>query len=154
MLLLDETWVCHPHSVRPVCCRKGDSFQGLRVGSCLTIGNELSEETKQETLLGRGTWVESSRVRKPRRTPVPHRLAVSGFMVTGLVSGCFWSIILTQGPSWWLVHHSAEMDYSEKVSGTLVWHMDWRPLSPFDFFWFLLVGGSLSFQVPYQDLPL
>ena len=31
-------------------------FQGLRVGSCLTLGNELSKEThmltKQETLLG------------------------------------------------------------------------------------------------------
>ena len=51
------------------CCRKGDSFQGPRVGSCLTVGNELSEEThvltKQETLLGRGAPVENSRVRTP-----------------------------------------------------------------------------------------
>ena len=35
------------------CCRKGDPFQGPRVASCLTLGNELSEEThmliKQET---------------------------------------------------------------------------------------------------------
>ena len=41
-----------------ICCRKGDPFQGLRVGSCLTRGNELLEEirvlTKQETFLGRG----------------------------------------------------------------------------------------------------
>ena len=67
------------------CCWKGDPFQGPRVGSCLTLGNELSKEThmltKQETLLGRGTWVESSRVREPRRT------ALSRFMVMGLVSG-------------------------------------------------------------------
>ena len=39
----------------PVCYRKGDPFQGLRVGSCLTLVNELSEKThmltKQETLL-------------------------------------------------------------------------------------------------------
>ena len=27
--------------------------------------------TKQEILLGKGTWVESSRVREPRRTALP-----------------------------------------------------------------------------------
>jgi len=52
------------------CCRKGDPFQGPKLGSCLTLGNELSEEThvltKQEILLGKGTQVESSRVREPR----------------------------------------------------------------------------------------
>ena len=57
------------------CCRKVDPFQGPKLGSCLTIGNELSEEThvltKQEILLGKGTWVESSRVREPRRTALP-----------------------------------------------------------------------------------
>ena len=145
MLLLNKTWVCHPHSVRPVCCRKGDSFQGLRVGSCLTIGNELSEETKKETLLGRGTWGESSRVRKPRRTTVSHRLAVSGFMVTGLVSGCFWSITLTQDPSWWHVHHSVGMDYSEKDSGKLIWHRIGIPslfLTFSDFFWLVVAYHS------------
>ena len=55
-----------------ICCRKGDPFQGPKLGSCLTLGNELSEEThvltKQEILLGKGTRVESSRVREPRRT--------------------------------------------------------------------------------------
>ena len=54
------------------CCRKGDPFQGPKQGSCLTLGNELSKEThvltKQEILLGKGTRVESSRVREPRRT--------------------------------------------------------------------------------------
>ena len=38
-----------------ICCRKGDPFQGLRVGSCLTLRNELSEETsvltKHKTLV-------------------------------------------------------------------------------------------------------
>ena len=43
--------------------------------------------TKQEILLGKGTRVESSRVREPRRTALPHGL---GFMVMGLVSG--WSL--------------------------------------------------------------
>ena len=55
-----------------ICCRKEDPFQGLKLGSCLTLGNELSEEThvltKQEIVLGKGTRVESSRVREPRRT--------------------------------------------------------------------------------------
>ena len=58
------------------CCRKGDPFQGLKLGSCLTFGNELSKEThvltKQEILLGKGTQVESNRVREPRRTALPH----------------------------------------------------------------------------------
>ena len=51
--------------------RKGDHFQGLKMGSCLTLGSELSEEThvltKQETLLGRAARAESRRVREPRR---------------------------------------------------------------------------------------
>ena len=54
------------------CCRKADPFQGPKLGSCLTLGNELSKEThvlaKQEILLGKGAWVESNRVREPRRT--------------------------------------------------------------------------------------
>ena len=59
-----------------MCCRKEDPFQGPKLGSCLTLGNELSEEThvltKQEILLGKVTQVKSSRVREPRRTALPH----------------------------------------------------------------------------------
>ena len=55
-----------------ICCRKADPFQGPKLGSCLILGNELPEETyvltKQEILLGKGTRVEGSRVRKQRRT--------------------------------------------------------------------------------------
>ena len=55
-----------------ICCRKRDPFQGPKLGSCLTLRNELSKEThvvaKQEILLGKGTRVESSRVREPRKT--------------------------------------------------------------------------------------
>ena len=57
------------------CFRKGDPFQGPKLGSCLTLGNELYEEThvlsKREILLGKGTRVESSRVREPGRTALP-----------------------------------------------------------------------------------
>ena len=39
---------------------RGDPFQGPKVGSCLTLGNELSKETyvltTQETLLGKAAW--------------------------------------------------------------------------------------------------
>ena len=59
-----------------ICCRKGDPFQGLKLGSCLTLRNELSEEThvltKRKAFLGKGTGVESRRVRGPRRTALPH----------------------------------------------------------------------------------
>ena len=36
-----------------ICCRKRDPFQGPKLGSCLTLGNELSEETH---VLTKGTW--------------------------------------------------------------------------------------------------
>ena len=49
---------------------------GLKLGSCITLGNELSEETHvltmQEILLGKSMRAESSRVREPRRTVLPH----------------------------------------------------------------------------------
>ena len=55
--------------------QEGGSLPGPRVGSCLTLGNELSKEihvlTRQETLLGRCAWVESRRVGEPRRTALP-----------------------------------------------------------------------------------
>ena len=58
-----------------ICCRKRESFQGLKLGSCLTLRNELSEEThvltKQEILLGKGSRVESRRVRELRKTALP-----------------------------------------------------------------------------------
>ena len=43
--------------MRWLCCRKGDPFQGLKLGSCLTLGNELSEEThadKARDFIGKG----------------------------------------------------------------------------------------------------
>ena len=56
----------------PFVAGKGDRFQGPKLGSCLTLGNELSKETyvltKQEIFLGKGTRVESSRVKELRRT--------------------------------------------------------------------------------------
>ena len=49
---------------------RGNLLQRPRVASCLTLGNELSEEThmltREKTLLGRGAWAESRRAREPR----------------------------------------------------------------------------------------
>ena len=64
--------------VSSFCCRKGETFKGPKLGSCLALGNELSKEThvltKQEILLGKGTRVESRRVREPRRIALPRGL--------------------------------------------------------------------------------
>ena len=50
-----------------VMMQEADPFQGLKLGSCLTLRSELSKETHvlttQEILLGKGTQAESSRVR-------------------------------------------------------------------------------------------
>ena len=72
---VESSSVREPRTALSNCCRKGDPFQDPKLGSCLTLRNELSEEThvltKQEILLGKGTRVESSRVREPRRTALP-----------------------------------------------------------------------------------
>ena len=64
--------------------QEGEPLPG--VGSHLTLGNELSEEThvltNQEILLRKGAWAESSGVREPRRTPLP----CLRFLVMRLVS--------------------------------------------------------------------
>ena len=90
-----------------ICCRKEDPFQGLKLGSCLMLRNELSEEThvlpKQEILLGKGTRVESSRVREPVW------LTMSGFMVMGLVS--LWCLANhSNSESFLVVHASLSQD--------------------------------------------
>ena len=76
-------------SASSLCCKEGDPFQRPKLGFCLALGNELSEEThaltKQEILLGKGTRLESSRVREPRRTAL-HVTCSLRFLVLGLVS--------------------------------------------------------------------
>ena len=55
--------------------QEGVPIPGPRVDSFLPLENEVSEEThvltKQETLFGRGAWVEGRRVRESRRTALP-----------------------------------------------------------------------------------
>ena len=53
----------------------GLPFVAGRGSPCLTLRNELSEETqaltKQQTLLGRDAQVERNSIRQPRRTALP-----------------------------------------------------------------------------------
>ena len=111
------------------CCRKGDPFQGLKLGSCLTLGNELSKEThvltKQEILLRKGTQVESSRVREPRRTDLPHG---SGFMVMGLVA---WLSLAnhSDSESFLVVHTLFSQDGCQQEG---FWDVVRYEVSPFD----------------------
>ena len=88
------------------CCTKGEFFQGPKLGSCLTLRNELSEETrvltKQEILLGKGTWVESSRCKVGEGNPgeqLCHMACSLGFYGDGITflvgfSQSFWLRVL------------------------------------------------------------
>ena len=113
--------------VLTILLQKEDPFQGPRMGSCLTLRNELSEETHgltmQEALLGSGAQLENNRVREPRRTALPCA-SQSGFIGMELVSGLSltthlsWPVLgLTQGPSWWPAHLPAKMHSSAKDPG-------------------------------------
>ena len=56
-------------------CRKGDPFQGPKLGSYLTLKWIVRGDTcadKARALLGQGAQVESRRVREARRTALPH----------------------------------------------------------------------------------
>ena len=74
-----------------------------------------------------------------------------GFMIMELVSGLSLANHSDSGSFRWPAHCSAKMDSSERDSGRLAGHMNWR-LTPFDFSQVLPVGGS--FRVPYQGLLL
>ena len=115
------------------CCRKGDPFQGLKLGSCLTLRNELSEEThlltKQEILLGKRTQEKSSVT----------WLAVSGFTVMGLVSGLSLANH-SDSESFLVVHALLSQDGCQREG---FWEVVRHVVSPFDLSRTLLVGGGL-----------
>ena len=63
----------HTHTHTHVCCRKGDPFQGPRLGLSNTL-NELSKEIHADGVrgsTGKGRPGESRRVGEPRRTTLP-----------------------------------------------------------------------------------
>ena len=89
--------------------------------------------TKQEMLLGKGTLVESRRVREPRRTALP---LGSGFMVMGLVSRLSLANH-SDSKSFLVVHTLFSQDGCQRGFWEAVGHV----VSPFDFpelFWLVV----------------
>ena len=84
----------------------GGGFQGQRMGSWLTLRNELSEEThvlsKHETLWGRGAWAGNSRIRELRRTALPQGPQSQVLWEWGQFPGCLWPIVLLRPYLVWL----------------------------------------------------
>ena len=90
------------------CCRKGDPFQGLKLGSCLTLRNELSEEThadKARDFIGKGHPGGEQEGKGTQENCSAAGLAVLGFMVMGLVSG--WSLANHSNSEPFLVAHAS-----------------------------------------------
>ena len=90
-LMSIESMISSSHLI--LCCPvagMGNPFQSPRVGSCLTLGNELSKETyeltKQEILLGKRLLGRGQQVKGTQEKCFATWLAVSGFMVAGLAS--------------------------------------------------------------------
>ena len=104
--------------------------------------------TKQEILLERASGGEQEGKETQENSSVTW-LAVSGFMVMGLVSK--WSLAnLIQSLSWWHTHGSAKMDANERDSGK--WTDMWCLLLTFpELFWLVV---ACQFRVLYQDLLL
>ena len=90
--------------------------------------------TKQEILLGRCAWVESSRVREPRTA-----LPALAFMVMGLVSGL--SLANHSDSESFLVVHALFSQYGCQREG--FWEVVRHVVSPFDLCQTLLVSGGL-----------
>ena len=91
-----------------ICCRKGDPFQGPKLGSCLTLGNELSEEThadKARDFIGKGHPGGEQEGQGTQRICSASWRVVSGFMVMGLVSG--WSLANHPNLESFLVAHAS-----------------------------------------------
>ena len=89
------------------CCRKGDPFQGPKLGSCLTLRNELSKEThadKARDFIGKGHPGEEAVSEGTQENCSASWLEVLGFMTMGLVSG--WSLANHSNSESFLVAHA------------------------------------------------
>ena len=129
-------------------------MQGPKLGSCLTLQNELSEEmhvlTKQEILLGKGSQTESRRVREPRRTALPQWLTVLSFMVVGLVSRL--SLANHSDSESFLVVQALFSQDGCQTEG--FWEMIGHVLSPFNLSRTLLVDGGLLVLCSFPGPPV
>ena len=122
-------------------CRNGDPFQGPKLGSCLTLENELSEETHvltvQEILLGKGHPGGEQQGEGAQEDRSATWLA--GFMVMGLVSARSLANH-SDSESFLVVHALFSQDGGQ---GEGFWEVVGHVVSPFDLSRTLPVGGGL-----------
>ena len=98
-------------------------------------------QSKRLSLLGRGAWAESSRVREGTQESYSAGwLLVSGFMVMGLVSGV--SLASHSDSESFLVVHALLSQDGFQWEG--FWEVGGRCGVAFDLSWILLVGGVCS----------
>ena len=122
--------------------QEGGPLPGPETGLLSNTRKWIVEEThvltKQEILLGKGTRVESSRVREPRRTALSSD-SQSRVMVMGLVSGL--SLANHSDSVAFLVVQALFSQDGCRREG--FWEVVRHVVSPFDLSWTLLVGGGL-----------
>ena len=94
---------------------------------------------KQEILLGKGTWVESSRMRETRRIALPVARTVLGLMLMRLVSGLSLANH-SDSESFLAVHALFSQDGCQREG---FWEVCRHAMLPFDFSWTPLVDGGL-----------
>ena len=85
-----------------------DPFQGPKLGSCLTLRNELSEEThadKARDFIGKGHLGGEQEGEGTQENCSAAWLTVLGFRVMGLVSG--WSLANHSNSESFLVAHAS-----------------------------------------------
>ena len=118
-------------SALSLCCRKADPFQGPKLGSCLTLGNELSEEThadKARDFIGKGHPGGEQEGKGTQENCSATWLAVSGFMVMGLVSGLSLANH-SDSESFLVVHTLFSQDGCQREG---FWEVVRHVVSPFD----------------------
>lgn len=125
------------------------------MSSCLTLGNELSEErsaVQARGFIGKGCQGGGQEGEGNGENHSVTWLTVSGFMVIGLISGLSLARHSELGSFWGHTHHSAEMDSSEVDPGRLVGPLNWSLPSP-DLSR-ILVGGSLFVPCSFPGPPV
>ena len=105
---------------RSVVVGRGTPFQGPKLGSCLTLGKELTKETradKARDFIGKGHPGGEQVGEGTQEHCSAAQLTVLGFMAMGLVSG--WPLANHSNSESFLVAHdcSAKMDASTRDSG-------------------------------------
>ena len=144
---LSPVWLLWP------CCRKGDPFRNPKLGSCLTLRNELSEETradKARDFIGRGHPGGEQKGKGAQENSSATWLAVSGFMVMELVSTL--SLVNYSDSEPFLVVQALLSQDGCQREG--FWEAVGHVLFPFDLSWTLLVGGGLLVLCSLQGPPV